>query len=107
MLLRQEIERNIELNEDSWKRYEHIGAHMRYNEVPSERWRQVRYVPDTLKGWKKDGVEGTEEYGDEFDNSAAWAIKYDKISHTKVKIQSFDKTYIREYSKEQYQKSGS
>jgi len=54
-----------------------------------------------LEGWNpaEDGLTATDEFGDINDNSKAWAINFDKLEFEKLKVESADKTYSREYGK--------
>ena len=53
-------------------------------------WKQVRYIPPSLKGWSKsnDKLLGNEQYGNMEDNSQAWAIRYHDIDVLKYKIET-------------------
>jgi hypothetical protein len=65
-------------------------------------WKLVRHIPANCIGWdpEKDPLSGKEAYGNPTDNSSAWAVKFDEIYFDKYKIESVDKSYIIEYSKE-------
>ena len=58
-------------------------------------------MPDTLEGWNpaEDGLTATDQFGDNEDNSTAWAVKFDELDFEKMKIESGDKSYSREYTK--------
>jgi len=47
-------------------------------------------------------LKGTEVYGDKFDNNSSWAVKFNgfDFNFTHFKIESKDKSYCREYFKD-------
>ena len=47
-------------------------------------------------------MRGTEVYGDKFDNNSAWAVKFGgfDFNFTHFKVESKDKSYLREYLKD-------
>ena len=53
-------------------------------------WMRVRHVPASLVGYDlpKDKLEGTEEFGDPDDDTKCWAIKFNDLRLTLVKIES-------------------
>ena len=54
---------------------------------------QVRYIPSDLDGWdQSDTLSGNEKYGNQDDDSKAWAVPFDNTRlYIKFKIQSIDK----------------
>ena len=55
-----------------------------------------------MEGWNsKDKLVGNEVYGDSASNSKAWAIQFDKIDFSKLKVESSDGSYSKEYTKEE------
>ena len=52
-------------------------------------WKHVRHIPPTLAGWDQedDKITGDEVYGHCKNNLKAWAIKFDDLNFTKIKIQ--------------------
>ena len=62
----------------------------------------VRHIPQSLEGYVpgKDMMSGTEVYGKHGDHANAWAIKFDHIPYTKIKVESVDKVYSFKYSPE-------
>lgn len=65
--------------------------------------KQVRFIPATLQGWDtaKDKLKGNEEYGDLLCSTKAWARKFDEINFSTLTVTSGDKTYTKEYTREE------
>ena len=64
----------------------------------------MRNIPATFPGWDemdKDQLNGTESYGDQKDHLESWAIKFDSDNITHYKVESKDKSYSKEYTKEE------
>ena len=63
-------------------------------------WKQVRHIPAKLEGWQpeKDELFGTEKYGNSEDNSKAWAIPFDDFNVKRLRVESLDMSYSKEYS---------
>ena len=59
-------------------------------------WKQVRSIPQTLKGWNpeddatRDSLRGSEQYGDLDEPSEAWAVKFDLLEYTDIKVETKD-----------------
>ena len=53
-----------------------------------------------LNGWDpyQDLFEGLEQYGDPMDESLAWAIKFDDLESSLIKVESFDSFSSYQYS---------
>ena len=62
----------------------------------------MRHIPQSLEGYvpENDSLSGSEIYGKHGDHTKAWAIKFDHVPYTKIKVESVDKVYRFEYSRE-------
>jgi len=64
----------------------------------------VRNFPvyDLVCWWDqhKDKLNGTEVYGDPNDDTKPWAVKFDDIKFTHIKVEGKNKSFSKEYTKE-------
>ena len=51
-------------------------------------WKQVRFIPKKEAGWTRgmDNLTGSERFGDQESTSTAWAIRFDNLDYTKIKV---------------------
>ena len=46
-------------------------------------------------------MEGTEAFGDQQVDEGAWAIVFNEMEFNKLKVESYDQVYTKEYTKEE------
>lgn len=65
----------------------------------AEVWMQVRHFPAGPDGWKfeMDNLRGSETFGERGVEDKAWAIAFDDLEVSKVRVRSLDGTYERQY----------
>jgi len=67
-------------------------------------WKQIRHIPADLTGWSRssDNMTGSEEYGNKENAAEAWAVKFDHLGFERVKVESQNHKYCKEYSKAEF-----
>lgn len=65
--------------------------------------KHVRFIPNNLAGFDaaKDKFKGGEEYGDFMTKKTAWARKFDTINYHAIVVESIDKKYKKEYTRDE------
>ena len=64
-------------------------------------WIQVRHIPPSLLGWDlEDNLQGSEVFGDPLIQDGAWAIAFLEMEFNQIKVESYDKEYVKQYTRD-------